>query len=74
MGSSHTLQWIDSTFELCCSPLQNFHGERELYSSDHEDEISSATIMSRVLVHSIDEYSVGAGSGQAAGSDCRARS
>ncbi|EFN52290.1 hypothetical protein CHLNCDRAFT_12805, partial [Chlorella variabilis] len=33
-----------------------FHGERELYFSDHADIIHSATILGRCLVHSLDGY------------------
>ena len=41
---------------LCAT--QSFHGERELYSSDHIDEVSSATVLSKVVVHTLEEYSV----------------
>ena len=36
-----------------------FHGERELYMSDHPDHIHSATILGRCVVHTLDAYRVG---------------
>lgn len=33
-----------------------FHGERELYKSDHRDTIHSDTILGRCCVHSLEEY------------------
>lgn len=35
-----------------------FHGERELYRSDHRDVIHSDTILGRCVVHSLDKYRV----------------
>lgn len=37
---------------------KSFHGERELYSSDHLDEINSATVIGKCIVHTMDEYRV----------------
>ena len=44
-----------------------FHGERELYQSDHTDLIHSATILGRCVVHSLDDYRVRGREGGLAG-------
>lgn len=41
-------------------PAQSFHGERELYASDHIDEIAAATVLSKCTVHTIEDYQASA--------------
>jgi hypothetical protein len=38
--------------------LQPFHGEREVFSSNHKDTIHKNTIMGRCRVHSLKQYEV----------------
>lgn len=38
-----------------------FHGERELYRSDHKDVIHSQTVLGRCCVHTLDKYRVRGG-------------
>ena len=38
--------------------LQQYHGERELFMSDHKDTVLSACIISKCTVWSIDDYRV----------------
>ena len=39
-------------------PLQLFHGERELYDSDHKDTCMSSTILGKCTVHAMAAYTV----------------
>lgn len=39
-------------------PLQTYHGEREVFISDHSDTIHSATILSKCTVWALDDYRV----------------
>lgn len=63
IGSSQALLHPPPT--PCCLLLgipggrRAFHGERELYMSDHTDRIHSATILGRCVVHSLEDYRVG---------------
>lgn len=43
---------------------RQFHGERELYRSNHRDVIHSQTILGRCLVHTLDAYRVRRRAGQ----------
>lgn len=44
------------SLEVCVAALQLFHGRREVFSSDHMDEIDSATIKRTCQVLSLDAY------------------
>ena len=47
------------SFTLCV-PVQRFHGEKELFDSDHADEIHKATIIGKAFVHNLKKYEVSA--------------
>ena len=37
---------------------QRFHGEKELFDSDHADEVHKGTIIGKAFVHSLKKYEV----------------
>ena len=38
--------------------MQRFHGEKELFDSDHTDEVHKGTVIGKAFVHSLKKYEV----------------
>ena len=51
---------VEVRFDVPCWLLaaQKFHGEKELFESDHADEVHKGTIIGKAFVHSLKKYEV----------------